>query len=112
MIPTSSPNASQSRWMEAVRALGSIVSHAPAIVHHCAGRTARHNKVDIGHWWIIPLTDDEHRRLHDDGETFGFPSRKQFEKSAFLDVMHRLIDLPECDLPTSEVTGAILDYRR
>lgn len=27
----------------------------PSIVHHCEGATFKHNKVLIGHWFVIPL---------------------------------------------------------
>ena len=63
------PNASQKRWRESVRELGSIISGGPAVIHHPVGRCGKHNKIDIGHWWVIPLTDEEHKALHN-GETF------------------------------------------
>lgn len=109
MIPTSQPNAAQKRFMEQVRALGSIVSGGPAVVHHAAGRKARHNKIEIGHWWLVPLTDEEHKALHN-GETFGFESRKEFEKDSFERVMYRLPDDSEC--PPREVVAAIMGYHR
>ena len=79
------PNASQKRWRESVRELGSIISGGPAVIHHPVGRCGKHNKIDIGHWWVIPLTDEEHKALHN-GETFGYESRKEFEKAVFLSV--------------------------
>ena len=106
------PNAAQKRWREAVRSLGSIISGGPAVVHHCSGRTAKHNKVEIGHFWIIPLTDAEHKALHN-GETFTFGSRKEFEKSAFLNTVERVHLLnPNADLPPTDVLQAIANYHR
>jgi hypothetical protein len=90
MTPSSQPNAKQKQWREAVRELGSIISGGPAVIHHPVGRTAKHNKVHIGHWWVLPLTDDEHKALHNGAldwllcETkFEGMSRKEFEKGAF-----------------------------
>ena len=83
------PTAAQKRWMESVRELGSILSGGPAVVHHAVGATGKHNKVAIGHWWLVPLSDWEHKALHN-GETFGYLSRKEFEKWAFKQVVSRL----------------------
>lgn len=103
------PSASQKRWREAVRELGSIVSGGPAVVHHCVGVTGKHNKIPIGHEWIIPLTDEEHKALHA-GETFGEESRKEFEKRQFSEVDAMLIDHP--DLPSAVQFFAIMGYHK
>lgn len=53
------PTKAQKDWREEVRALGCIVSmeKGPHIqIHHVLGATAKHNKVEIGHWFILPLT--------------------------------------------------------
>lgn len=118
MIPTSQPNAAQKRWMEAVRELGSVISGEPAVIHHPAGRKAKHNKVDIGHWWLIPLTDDEHKSLHNGGKPWSgmYPesqTRKQFEKAAYMTIAFYLADYIPLDyLPPQDVERAILDYHR
>lgn len=36
--------------------------------HHVVGRSARHNKIHIGHWFIIPVPYE----LHDPGESHQF----------------------------------------
>ena len=104
---TTQPNAAETRWRESVREMGSVLSGAPAVIHHAAGRTARHNKVDIGHWWLIPLTDDEHKRLH--GGEYG-KDRKEMEKHWFVHVLKHLADHP--DKPSGEVQDAIFGYHR
>lgn len=108
------PNAEQKRWRELVRGLGSIIDYGPAEIHHPAGRTAKHNKVDIGHWWVLPLTKPLHRLLDDDKtefdrRAFGFPlvGRWDAEKLLFQKVLARL----EIS-PPDEVIEAIMDYRR
>lgn len=51
-----SPNATEKRWLSVVADHGPIVpGYGPTQLHHVAGRTYRHNKVDIGHWYILPL---------------------------------------------------------
>lgn len=102
------PSAKQKQWRERVRALGSILSGDDAVIHHAVGVTARHRKVHIGHWWIIPLTNDEHLALHA-GECYGFGSRKEFEKDAFTQVCQRLY--PDRYI-TDEIYNAIQDYHR
>ena len=108
--------AAQKEWREAVRELGSVISGDPAVIHHPVGATGKHNKVHIGHWWVIPLTDDEHKALHA-GETFGHESRKEFEKESYKKVVKQMDDFPYQALgtkfwPTFEVDAAIMDYHR
>ena len=105
------PTAAQKRWREAVRELGSIISGGPAVIHHPVGRKGKHNKVDVGHWWVIPLADDEHKGLHK-GDDFILEgsTRKQFEKFWFSRVLMDLEGNP--DFPSEEVVDAIMDYRR
>ena len=111
------PTAAQTRWRESVRELGSVISGGPAVIHHCVGRTAKHDKVHIGHCWILPLTDSEHKALHSghldwllcETEWEGM-SRKFFEKHAFkFSVVDRL-DVP--DEYTFDVNHAIQGYHR
>lgn len=103
-------------FREAVRMQGSVVSGSyPAEIHHAVGREGKHNKIDIGHWWILPLTEDEHRALHASADWLlndvsGYKmSRKEFEKWAYKQVLTRLrgeFTVPE------EVVEAIFDYHR
>tara|TARA_R110002096_G_scaffold155159_1_gene319506 strand:+ start:733 stop:1068 length:336 start_codon:yes stop_codon:yes gene_type:complete len=102
------PTAAQKRWREAVRDLGSIISGEPAVIHHPVGATGKHNKVAIGHWWVIPLTDAEHKALHA-GETFGYESRKALEKATFSLVEMQIEYFPQLALDR-DVSVAIQDY--
>lgn len=111
------PNAVQKRWRESVRSLGSVISGGPAVIHHAVGATAKHNKIPIGHWWLIPLTDEEHKALHLDGETFNHESRKVFEKWAFMQVVERLEKIERetetiYTLPDLIIQEAIMDFHR
>ena len=111
------PNAVQKRWREAVRALGSVISGAPAVIHHPVGRTGKHNKVHIGHWWVIPLTDQEHKDLHNGLNIWeqshpdcGIETRKQFEKFAFMYDVIENIETP--DEYTYDIHKAIMSYHK
>ena len=33
-------------------------------VHHCKGSTFKHNKVLVGHWFCIPLSQSSHSAYH------------------------------------------------
>jgi hypothetical protein len=109
------PNARERRWREAVRSLGSIINCSANVeIHHCAGRTARHEGVAIGHYWILPLTHAQHQGP--DG-IHAHPHRKEREKELF----ERLLTLcraqnrnrgADIELPPPEVIDAIRRYRR
>lgn len=108
------PTAAQKRWREDVRKLGSVLSGLPAVIHHPAGRTAKHNKVHIGHWWVIPLTDEEHKALHRGEKIWKekYPeaqTRREFEKAAFADVLE---NWPDRVFPPPDAERAIMDYHR
>lgn len=104
------------RWMAWVGQRPCINCVAPANVHHCAGATARHNKVAIGDWWLLPLCPECHQG--DDGihhsrrRFFGSAvSRKTTEKMMF----ERLMDWARADsacvdMPSQQVIDAIEDY--
>tara|TARA_Y100000310_G_C20598574_1_gene771807 strand:- start:1085 stop:1432 length:348 start_codon:yes stop_codon:yes gene_type:complete len=106
------PTANQKRWREAVRELGSVISgNRPCVIHHPIGVTGKHNKVAIGHWWVIPLTDFEHRELHRGvpiWRDLAVHSRKQFEIERFDDVKWYLS--ANKVQPPNEVFEAIADY--
>lgn len=53
----------QKRWREDVRELGCIFCGGPAEIHHVVGRTAKHMKMPVGHWWILPVCTEGHRTV-------------------------------------------------
>lgn len=104
------PTAAQKRWVEAVANLGSIISGDPAQIHHCVGVTGKHNKVHIGPYWILPLTEGEHLALH--AGLYG-KCRRQIEKDLFREVLRKLEpDESLNDWPPQDVLNAIEDYHR
>lgn len=103
------PSAVQKKWREDVRALGSILSGLhPVEIHHCAGRTAAHDKVHIGHWWILPLTSEEHARYVPE-----WGKRRKFMEKTLFGAVCKLIVRRGGVLPFGDdVATAIQEYRR
>ena len=113
------PTEAHKRWREAVRELGcmSCGTHSQIEIHHPAGVTAKHMKVPIGHWWLVPLCHTHHTRLTASVDdlcviTIGWPlvGRWDFEKLMFRRVMQRLLHHP--DGPNLLEVDAIYDFRR
>ena len=97
--------------MEEVRDHVSIVSFNPQVlVHHCIGEQGKHNKIHIGHDWLLPLTQTEHLALHSHGATFGYTTIKEFEKRAFKRLYEELKGSD--NLPPPEVYESIMDWHR
>ena len=90
------PTAEQKRWREEVRELGCIISgeQGGIEIHHVLGATAKHNKEDIGHELILPLTAWYHR---EDPEQNVTDNKKIFEAihGSQISLFNRLLDLYE-----------------
>ena len=79
--------------------------------HHVLGRSAKHNKVEIGHWFILPLPFE----LHD--VSSNHPENVTHRKKAFVkrfgnqrDLFLMMVeDMRECgyELPPADVCEAI-----
>jgi len=66
---TRPPNAEELRFLQWCKEQPSIVSGEWGVeVHHCAGSSAKTTvgaeRVQIGHFYCIPLTPDEHKMFH------------------------------------------------
>lgn len=116
------PTASQGRFHSAACAGGCIVPgcEAPPALHHCAGASARHNKIAIGQWWVLPLCDGHHQygpvALHPSPLAFAAlvkaHSRKQAEKLLFSALLERLSSEGRDGLVPVPVILAIEGYTR
>lgn len=105
---TRGPNAEEKRFLAWVKEQPCCCcgSHAPSIAHHCQGSTFKHNKVLIGHWFIIPLcsecdeidTQGSHKAFR---ERFGPQSERWYG----------LIERYE-PRPPQEVIDAVMDWKR
>jgi hypothetical protein len=103
---TRGPNAEEKRFMAYTKESDCIACNhpGPSIVHHCEGATFRHNKVLIGHAFVIPLCQS-----CDDVITQG--SRKKFREEFGPQSMlwHKHLDNSPF-APPGEVYHAIMDY--
>jgi len=121
------PNAKQKRWLELLSNHGCVVTQEKHNIqlHHVVGRSAKYNKLNIGHWWVLPLRID----LHDVHSNHPFNvthNKKRFEteygsqKDLFVQMISQITlgmaygvyDYSVEDLPPKEVIDAIIEYRR
>lgn len=106
---TRGPNADEKRYIGLIKEAGTCCtcgSCRGVIAHHCEGATFKHNKVLVGHWFVIPLCDTcdsvvTHGSRRRFIETFGPQSALWFATINALDVQ-----VPH------EVKEAILDWGR
>ena len=115
-------NANQKRWLQWVGSQPCMVTGEYQIqVHHIWGRTTRSNKINIGHWAIIPLAI----RFHDVNSNSPFNithHRKRFEiefgateKQLWQKLFIKSLSderLKVNDRPPISVTTEIMNYRR
>ena len=112
------PNAEEKRWLSSVVELaqekGCIATgNFPFEIHHVLGRTARHNKVDVGHWFIIPVWFDLHHidTGNPDNVTH-YPKRftaKYGLQTALFAQMVETLENRGYKIPPAEVLEAIAD---
>ena len=84
-------------------------------LHHVLGRSARHKKVRIGHWFVIPVPTELHNVLsdHPDNVTHfkrRFTDRFGSQRSIFAEV-HNAMCVYGYDVPPDEVYNTIMDTR-
>ena len=103
------PTAAQKKWREQVRKYASEAAGEPMQIHHPigTGKGAKHNKVHIGHWWIIACDEQSHKDIH--AGVFGH-DRKNVEKRQFNFLITMLPDSVE--RPPQEAIEAIRNYSR
>lgn len=59
------PNADEKAFQAWLKQRPCIIGSAGITeVHHCKGSTFKHNKVHIGHWFCLPLSQEQHRAYH------------------------------------------------
>ena len=107
--------AAAKRWMSWVAKQLCVNCGATGVhVHHCAGATAKHNKVEIGDWWILPFCPECHQDIHGERARFFYcETRKETEKLMFDRLMHWAeSDSALLDAPRESVVHAIMDYHR
>ncbi len=87
-MATKPANTKQKKWMAVIAEFASDNLHllygpdfqgSAFQLHHCTGRSAKHNKVAIGHWFILPVPFE----LHD--VSSNHPLNVTHNKKAFTD---------------------------
>ncbi len=109
------PTEAQKQWREEIRELGCIIcsEKGGVEIHHVLGATAKHNKVAIGHEFILPLSTWYHREC----PTLNVTDHKHLFEANFgtqVELFNKLMDLYEFhyDKPVplaAEVIDAIRD---
>lgn len=97
--------------VEEFKTWGPVRVGDPASIHHCAGSSARHDKIDIGQWWTLPLCWHHHQGphgIHGDMPAIIGEARKHIEKAFFADSVQQC---PGSPVP-AEVLRAIAGYTR
>ena len=109
------PTAAQKRFWDWAAAQGCVKCGAESAIHHCAGSTAKHNKVEIGGWFCLPLCYLHHQHpqtgIHATPEWLGDLTRKEWEKKEWLDLAFDYITDTGQTIPP-EVIDAICDYKK
>lgn len=85
-------------------------------LHHVLGRSAKHNKVAIGHWFIIPVPFELHNVSsdHSDNVTHfkhNFTERFGTQRGIFSSLMCRLESIGKGGLVPLHVACEIMDTR-
>jgi len=125
MAKSKNANTKQRKWMSDIAEFasdqglyliyGDKYHDSPFELHHALGRSAKHNKVAIGHWFIIPVPTELHKVLsdHPDNVTHfkhRFTDRFGSQRSIF-DEMYAAMCVDGYAVPPDEVHNAIMDTR-
>ena len=117
-------NAAQKQWMSDITnfideyGLGAIYGEgydgSAYELHHVLGRSAKHNKVAIGHWFIIPVPFQLHNVTsgHSDNVTHfkhNFTDRFGSQRSIFDTIRNGIQVLQGKQVPSEDVYNAIMD---
>lgn len=125
-MPTKPANTAQKEWMSTITEwaydniellYGDEYSYfeSPFQRHHVMGRSAKQNKVAIGHWFIIPVPFELHdvSSSHDDSVTHSkksFVKRFGTQRSLFIKMYNSMYDQKyDLSIIPHEVVMAIKD---
>ena len=124
-MATKPANAAQKKWMDDITefindlTLGVLYPDYEGRVemqrHHVMGRSARQSKVDIGHWFVIPVPYE----LHDPNENHQFHvghCKKAFVKRygnqrGIFQALYSMMEMEGYKVPGKEVYNAIMETR-
>jgi len=107
------PNAAQKRWRNNIVQFSHNRNFFLFQIHHVVGRTYIHNKVPIGHWFILPLEERYHDTHSPDLlNVTHFPKAFTEEFGMQRDIFAGLVDEMEKKgfyIPPADVLAAIAD---
>lgn len=117
-------NTAQKKWMSDITEwaednLGTLYGEewqgAAIQRHHVLGRSAKHNKVEIGHWFILPVPFVMHdpnvdHEFHVGKCKRAFTDRFGTQSSIF-QVMISFMDIEGYKVPSLDVYHAIMDTK-
>ena len=124
-MATKPANAAQKKWMsditdwayENIHMLytGGYAQDCNFQRHHVLGRSAKHNKVAIGHWFIIPVPFDLHDTSSNDPlnvthHKHAFTKRFGKQTELFSEMMADM-DMCGYEVPSQEIYNAIMETR-
>jgi len=124
-MATKPANAAQKNWMnditdwayENIHMLytGGYAQDCNFQRHHVLGRSAKHNKVAIGHWFIIPVPFDLHDISSNDPlnvthHKHAFTKRFGKQTELFSEMMADM-DMCGYEVPSQEIYNAIMETR-
>jgi len=105
MIPTQPQNKEQRDWLKACHEMGYPV------VHHATARTMGIKGIgNIGHYFLCPVTEEEHDWLHGKNGIAG-KERKPWEKERFDFAWTFYIDQHGEEPFSAEIYHAIMNFR-
>lgn len=121
----SAPNSKQKKWLADIAdwannsgvfwAMYAGVNTSQFELHHVLGRSAKHNKVPIGHWFVIPVPFELHNVMsnHPDNVThFKHRFTDRFGDQRYLfNAMLGDMAMYEYALPPDDVIDAIMDTK-
>lgn len=116
------PNAKQKRWLkdiaDFVRKNGHVIEYAglPDVqLHHTCGRSYIHNKIAIGHWFVLPIPFNLHDVSKEDAPLHVGSYPKSFTEhyGKERDIFARMVEnmRPDYDVPPDDVLKSISDTR-
>lgn len=123
------PNAAEKRWLKSIsefienEGLGILYGtefegRSDFQLHHVVGRTAKHNKIEIGHWFVIPVPWELHDVNSDNSDNVtnfkhNFTNRFGLQSKIFEEMCHLMVMINDSVLPfNSQVDTAIRDTRK
>ena len=118
------PNAKQKQWLKTVASWYEECGFKDARlnqykfqIHHVVGRKAKHNKIAIGHWFVLPLPFElhdvnENHKLNVTHHRHAFTAEFGLQCELFDEMITSMKELGIDDFLDLEVVAAIMNTRK